>query len=107
VLVPRVGVSETEPELRERIEAAIHALLARRGAGKTICPSEVARAVDPQHWRSQMERVRSVAAELAERGALRVMQRGRKIDPRRARGPIRLSAAEPARSSRANQTQPE
>ncbi len=34
---------------QQDIEAAIVGLVARRGAGKTICPSEVARALGGDH----------------------------------------------------------
>ena len=72
------------------IEAAIGALLARRGAGRTICPSEAARALDPGGWRQRMDEVRAVAFAMADRGDLEVTQRGAVVDGRTARGPIRL-----------------
>ena len=73
-----------------RIEAAIDRLLARRAAGRTICPSEAARALDPEHWRERMDAVREVAFSMADRGRLEVTQRGDVVDGRTARGPIRL-----------------
>ena len=57
-----------------------------RGAGRTICPSEVARAL-ADDWRPLMGEVRRVAASMAE---VRATQKGRPVDPRTARGPIRL-----------------
>ena len=39
----------------ERLEAAIVDLLGQRAGGATICPSEAARAVDPDSWRELME----------------------------------------------------
>ena len=47
-----------------RIEAAMLALLAERGPGKSICPSEVARAIGGPHpdgWGPLMQPVRRVA----------------------------------------------
>ncbi len=79
-----------------RIEAAIDGLLARRAAGRTICPSEAARAVDPEGWRARMDAVREVAFAMADRGALEVLQRGHVVDGRTARGPIRLRRGTPA-----------
>lgn len=76
----------TEPQ----IEAAIDALLARRAPGATICPSDAARALDPEDWRAHMDAVRAVAFALADRGRLEVTQRGEVVDGRTARGPIRL-----------------
>lgn len=63
-----------------------------RGAGKTICPSEVARALGPA-WRELMPAVRQAASELQAQGRLRVTQKGERVDPLRAAGPIRLGMA--------------
>lgn len=74
-----------------RLEAEIVAQLDRRARGATICPSEVARACfDEATWRDQMERVREAARRLVARGEIEITQRGRVVDPSRARGPIRL-----------------
>jgi hypothetical protein len=78
---------------RERIAAAILAATAARGAGRSVCPSEVARAVEPADWRALMPAVRAAAAALAADGAIRVTQGGREVDAATARGPIRLSVA--------------
>ena len=63
--------------------------VARRGAGKTICPSEVARSLAGE-WRDLMPDVRRVAGQMAARGEITVTQKGVAVDPERARGPIRL-----------------
>ena len=73
-----------------QIEAAIAGLLDRRAAGRTICPSEAARALDPAGWPERMEAVRAAAFSMADRGELEVTQRGEVVDGRAARGPIRL-----------------
>ncbi len=75
---------------RPQIEAAIDGLLARRASGRTICPSEAARALDPEGWRGRMDAVREAAFAMADRGELEVTQRGAVVDGRTARGPIRL-----------------
>jgi hypothetical protein len=77
----------TEPE---RIRAMILQLLERRDPGKTICPSDAARALAGERFRPLMAPVREVAAELADEGRIEVTQRGEPVDPRGARGPIRL-----------------
>ncbi|MEO1104139.1 MAG: DUF3253 domain-containing protein [Pseudomonadota bacterium] len=61
---------------------------------KTVCPSEIARALasDQGAWRPLMPQVRAQAAVLAAAGRLRVTQKGRVVDALAARGPIRLSA---------------
>ena len=76
----------------EAVAEAFLAPTAERGPGRTICPSEAARALAGENggWRGLMPSVRRVAGALAERGALRVSQRGRKVDPATVRGPIRL-----------------
>ncbi|RKH65694.1 DUF2256 and DUF3253 domain-containing protein [Corallococcus llansteffanensis] len=72
------------------LEALILELLARRAGGATVCPSEVARAVGDDDWRSRMEPVREAARRLVARGVLDIVQGGRVVDPSTARGPIRL-----------------
>jgi Protein of unknown function (DUF3253) len=81
-------MDETQPTLDLR--RAIVDLLSQRAAGATICPSEAARAVAPDDWRPLMEPAREAAAELADEGRVEVLQGGREVEPRRARGPVRL-----------------
>ncbi|KAB7769817.1 DUF3253 domain-containing protein [Xanthomonas maliensis] len=75
------------------IAATIVRLLAHREAGRTACPSEVARAIadDPKRWRALMPQVRLVAATLRAQCIIVVTQRGKPVDPCTARGPIRLA----------------
>lgn len=74
------------------LEAAILALLAERGAGKTICPSEAARRVAGSDgaWETLMEPARAAARRLHGAGRIAITQGGHSVDPSRARGPIRL-----------------
>ena len=60
--------------------------------GKTVCPSEVARALysTEAEWRGAMQYIRDVAAAMVDEGIIEVTQRGEVVDPRSARGPIRL-----------------
>ncbi len=73
-----------------RLERAIDALLADRRAGGTICPSEAARAVDPEGWRELMPAARAAAGRLAAAGQVEVTQRGEVVDVATARGPVRV-----------------
>lgn len=73
----------------DAIDDAIRTLTIER-APRSVCPSEVARALAPEGWRALMEAVRERAAVLAERGEIAVTQRGRTVDVRTARGPVRL-----------------
>ena len=77
----------SEPVIRE----AILAQTAARGADKSICPSEVARAIDPEQWRSLMTRVRREATVLAREGKIDILRKGKPVDPEgEIRGVIRL-----------------
>ncbi|OFK06736.1 DUF3253 domain-containing protein [Kocuria rhizophila] len=80
----------TEDGLRAREAATIRALLRHR-AGKTICPSDVARTLGGEHWRDLMPQIRDVAGEMAGVGEVTVTQKGETVDPCTARGPIRLA----------------
>lgn len=85
------GVSRvTEDEQRERAASAITELLRQR-AGKTICPSEAARAIGGDDWRELMPLVRDVAADLVVQGRVIVQQKGKTVDITTARGPVRLA----------------
>ena len=75
------------------LENAITELLDARGDGRTICPSEAARRVDPQDWRPLMDPARRVAARMVEAGEVEMTQQGRVVDPATARGPVRLRCA--------------
>ena len=85
---------EEAEELQRRLEAAILRLLGQRGAGKTVCPSEVARAVagreDRSAWEPLMEPTRQAAGHLVAEGRLVITQHGRAIDGATAKGPVRL-----------------
>ena len=74
-----------------RLRAAMLALLRARDPQKTICPSDAARVAGGASWRSAMTGARDVAAELADSGVIEVRQRGAPVDPRGARGPVRLA----------------
>ena len=52
--------------------------LSRRAVESSICPSEVARALqsDEAAWRNLMPQVREVAAALCQQGRLRITRRG-------------------------------
>jgi hypothetical protein len=75
------------------LERAIEALLDVRAAGSSICPSEAARAVDPDGWRDLMPAAREAAGRLAARGSAEVTQGGEVVDVRTARGPVRIRRA--------------
>ncbi|RKQ36868.1 DUF3253 domain-containing protein [Kocuria tytonis] len=80
----------SEDGLRAREAATIRALLRHR-AGKTICPSDVARTLGGEHWRELMPQIRDVAAAMADVSEITVQQKGETVDVRTARGPVRLA----------------
>ncbi len=82
-------MSASSPE-QPRLRAAILELLERRGPGKTICPSDAARALAGKNFRPLMDMARAAAAELVADGEIDVLQRGQVVDISQVRGPIRL-----------------
>jgi hypothetical protein len=73
-----------------RLERAIDALLDQRRPEATICPSEAARAVDPEGWRDLMPAARAAAGRLAVAGTAEVTQGGIVVDVAAAQGPVRV-----------------
>ncbi|MFN3990637.1 MAG: DUF3253 domain-containing protein [Erythrobacter sp.] len=71
--------------------AAILALLAARGEGQTICPSEAARSLAGQSpdWRARMDEVHAAVDALLHGGAIRLSWRG--IPKSERRGPYRIA----------------
>ena len=81
---------------REQAEAAILDLLARRDPGKTICPSDAARALGGDDgFRPLMPLVRDAARALVAERRIEVTQSGEPVDLDAARGAIRLRALPP------------
>jgi hypothetical protein len=73
--------------------AAIEGLLASRDRGKTICPSDAARALGgDEGFRPLMDTVRGAAQELVDEGRLVVTQKGREVELGSVKGPVRLGA---------------
>jgi hypothetical protein len=71
-----------------QLEATLRDMLATRSG--TVCPSEVARAVGGEDWRSQMEPARQAARRLVASGDVEITQGGHVVDPSTAKGPIRI-----------------
>lgn len=88
------------------IEDTLLSLVRERTAGgatvgrtKTICPSEVSRALmgaDEKRWRLLMKPVRRVAVALAQAGTVELRRKGRAVDPSNFKGIYRIGVAEPA-----------
>ncbi len=72
-----------------RIEAAILRLAEARGPDRSICPSEVARDLEPD-WQRLMTAVRRAAVRLAQAGRIDILRKGRAVPPDGVKGVIRL-----------------
>jgi hypothetical protein len=73
-----------------RLEEQIRRLLDERRPDASICPSEAARAVDPEEWRDLMPAARAAAGRLAAAGVVVVTQGGAVVDVPDVRGPVRI-----------------
>jgi hypothetical protein len=92
-------MTDTKPD-DAAIETTMLGLVTARGADKTVCPSEVARALGGPHpdgWGPLMQPVRRVAVRLAHAGRIAILRKGKPVDPDDFRGIYRLAL--PARSS--------
>jgi hypothetical protein len=77
----------------ERLGAVTLTLARHRAPDRTICPSDVARAVGGDAWRSLMDPVREVVRDLARASEVEVTQHGEVLDPDRPwKGPVRIRA---------------
>ena len=63
-----------ESDADANLDRALIRLLTERGDDKTVCPSEVARAVDGEHWRDLMEPARATARRAVARGDAEITQ---------------------------------
>jgi hypothetical protein len=73
------------------IKAKIEELVQGVGNDKSICPSQVARALSKTDWPEIMPLVRRCADELQAKGTIQITQRGKTIpSAEKATGPIRL-----------------
>lgn len=82
---------------RERLAATVVALAAHRGPDRTICPSDAARIVGGDGWRSLMDDTRAEVRRLAAAGQVEVLQKGHPVPPKDPwKGPIRIRLAKPA-----------
>ena len=81
------GVTEADRQLEERLRSLLRT--SSRGVGDV----EVARAVDPEGWRDQLEPVRRAARRLVAAGEAEIVQGGRVVDGSTAAGPVTVRRA--------------
>ncbi len=80
------------PASPEEIEARILALAAER-PGRTVGPTDVARALGGDHpdgWGPLMPSIRRAAVRLMKAGRVVILRKGRPVDPDDFRGVYRL-----------------
>ena len=82
------------PVAPDAVRAAIRSQLERRGAGKTICPSEAARELAPpgRDWRAEMSRGHPAIATLRREGKVATSWKGIERSP--SDGPYRIAMAD-------------
>ncbi len=84
--------------LVRRVEAAMRALLRSRQPGLTICPSDVARIVGGDTWRTVLALVREQAVLMSGRGELEILRRGQVVQEDPTRGVLRYRLTAPLAS---------
>ena len=88
--------TETSKPERKPLEDVILKLCHERGAEKTICPTDAAKAFasargeDDLAWRRWLTHVRAAAVGLARQGRLVIYRKGKPADPDDFRGVYRL-----------------
>jgi hypothetical protein len=82
-------------KLGDRLEDKLFELLADREPGKSVAPEDVAKAVEPEAWRRQLPKVRSLAVGLARQGKLVITRHGKPADPDSFKGVYRLRLPDP------------
>ena len=73
--------------------AAILALLDERDAGTTICPSEAARRLHSEEWRTQMPAIHHAVDRLMDERRITLSWKGQGMSARR--GPYRIGKPAP------------
>lgn len=80
--------------MSETIEDLVLRLARERGAGKTICPTEAAKAAAGQRgeedWQARLPGVKAAAVRLAKRGGVAIYRKGKPVDPENFKGIYRI-----------------
>ena len=72
------------------IQDTILSQLAAVGAGKSIDPMSVAKAIQPDRWQRLLGHVRTNAIELAREGKIVILRHNKPVNPEQFRGVYRL-----------------
>lgn len=80
--------------MSDPIETAIFEALSRADpkgvGGKSVEPSEVAKALQPEQWQRMLPRVKATALGLMRQGRLTITKKGKPVDPAKVKGVTRL-----------------
>lgn len=80
--------------MSETIEDLVLRLAKERGEGKTICPTEAAKAAAEQrgeeNWQGRLPAVKAAATRLARRGSVSIYRKGKPVDPETFKGIYRI-----------------
>lgn len=88
----RIGVHGLVATVEEA-KRAVLTLLARRARQATVCPSEAARALDPEDWRDAMPIVHAAVDAMRAENRISLSWKGKAIDTRD--GPYRIGRVMP------------
>ncbi|MEM9732009.1 MAG: DUF3253 domain-containing protein [Pseudomonadota bacterium] len=102
----RNRVSRLDQSSRDRLMPPADTVLAEtiltmateRGLEKSLCPSEVARAMagsDEKEWRKLMKPIRAEAVRLASNGQITITRKGKPVDPGDFKGIYRITLPKP------------
>lgn len=78
----------------QQLRDTILSLAVDRGRGKSICPSEAARALagpNEKQWRRLMKPIRDVAVTMARGGDIVILRKGKPVDPDNFKGVYRIT----------------
>lgn len=80
-------------------EQTILEILAARGKHKSVCPTDVAKALagnpPDESWRRFLAPTKQAAQRLARAGQIEILRKGKPIDPEQLHGVIRLRLTSP------------
>jgi len=96
------------PKIEARLRELTLELLRTKRGRASIGPADVARAYNPEKWKSWMDSVKEIARRLADEGAIEVTRHGKPIATWPWRGVIRFrnplaKDAEPAGESESDE----
>lgn len=75
--------------MESRVAAEILRQTIDAGPTRSVCPTDIARALAPE-WHGQLTAVRRAAIQLAEAGRIEILRKGKPVAPAVVKGVIRL-----------------